>query len=298
METPTTTRNGHANGNAYRPGQRINLGATSSAPVKPKAPPTFNIRGIKFKLFSPRVFYWWPIVALCLFTFVISVKAAGMAAQMLQLGTILTLIIRVGVTGAEGIVLAWAFCPQLGLVNKRQIKAMQWGIGIIITLQVFEVGLVYSATMYPEDHSLFVAMGVVAALIVITGAVTAKVVVTDEEQRVTQIEAADVRIETSKNEARLAKMRSRQHLDNQRSIIDVENVVRNQEKARVLAAIQTPENQRMIQHIGQSRAQAVIVAYNQIVRAYAEKELGLEATNDGGGYKVVTKGGGDKKSLT
>lgn len=197
-----------------------------------------------------------------------------MSGAMLGMNAGVIAVLIIGVTGSEGVMMAWAFCPQRGLVNKRQIKIMEKGIICILTLQTMEVFLVFAAQLYPEDRSLFVAMGVVSALMGIVSVMTAKMVITEEEGRVIEIENSDVRIETNKSRATIKKMIARQELDNKRSIIQVENRVRDQEKRQVIEAIQTRENQAAIRNIGVARAAAVIAAYQSRIESYSDEIIG------------------------
>lgn len=255
---PTATGDGDA--------RRINLRPNVTA----KNPGLFNFNPNSLNW---RAAYWWTICAWLIFSFTQSMIGMWVAGAILGLPLPIRLILGVGVSAAEGILVAWCMCPSRGLVTKQQENYLKKGSYLIVFFQVVEIVSTY-AQQITGDRSLLILMIAAAALMAATALITAHLVIDKEEARIVNLEAADVRIETAVNGAKLKKMRSRQFLDNQRSLIQVENRVRDQEKGRVLKALASRENQQAIDGIGSARARVVIEAYKRRIASYSTKILG------------------------
>lgn len=216
-----------------------------------------------------RAAYWYTVAAWLLFSFTQSMVGAFQAGAILGLHGVVRFMIGIGVSAAEGILVAWCMCPSRGLVTKKQESILRKGSYLVVFLQLCEIMCTYGQKIYPEEKLLLLGMIGFAASMALSAIVTAHLVIHHEEDRIVNMEDADSRIETRIADARITTMEARHRLESKKSLIDVEGEVLKREKMRTLNALNTKESKDGIQQIGEGRAAAVIAAYKERVNNYS-----------------------------
>ena len=249
--------------------------STKSAKSKNGADLKFRIPKLNPKRKWLRVTYWWTIIAFLSWSFSQSIGGALAVTGALGFDLILRVLAAVGVTGSEGILLAWAYCPKYGIFNEEQERIAKLWAYRIVALQLTEVGFFYAYKGTGEIVLLYVA-GVFAGFMVVAGLIAAHYLIDQEEEKVINTKNSTIRIEVAKANAELSGLRERQKLENKRAIIAVENRTRDMEKRTALNALSEPHALKAIDDIGRTRAMVVIKAYERGVASYAGDMLGLD----------------------
>ena len=266
METPAKTlnRNGYASSARY-----IVNGQTVTK--KQQAPAQKSKINWQYS-------FWFVAIMFTVFAYIQSVNSVWTLATILEMPTAMKVALAISVSGAEGVIVAWLTCPQLGLVTKNQEKNLRYGMYLITLLQVLEIGMMYAYALGGGNVFLWGA-GIATVLMLVTAVVVVKNVIQQGEKRQVALEEADTRMETAIADAKIAAMKAKHELKAKQSIIDVENAVIARERGQALAMLNTKEAEAEIKTIGVGRAMAVIKMTKQNMDRYAVKMLASKSKN-------------------